>query len=66
MQIWGLRKCRRGLDQQLVVGLCYSRVAGCLNEVLGFGDVMIAEDQKRNLHILKIHILTEEHCLHMF
>ena len=65
MQIWGLRKCRHGLGQQqfgalwqLVAGLCHSRAAGYLNEGLGFGDVMIVEDQKHNLQMLKGHLLT--------
>ena len=56
----------RGLDQQLVAGLCYSMAVGCLNEVFGFGDVLITEDHKRNLHMLKSHVLTEEYCFHMF
>ena len=63
-------KHRRGLDQQhlgvlwqLVAGLCHSRAAGYLNEVLGFGDVLIAKDQKRNLHVLKSHVLMEDYVL---
>ena len=56
----------RELDQQLVVGLCCSSAIGVLNEVLGFGDVLIAEDHKRILHMLKSHVLTKEHRFHMF
>ena len=41
-------------------------VVGCSNEVLGFGDVLIAKDQKRNFQMMKGHVLTEEHCFHMF
>ena len=66
----GFGKCRRGPDQQhfgalwqLVAGLCHSRAACYLNEVLGFGDVLIAEDQKRNLHVLKIHVLMDNYVL---
>ena len=37
--------------------------AGYLNEVLGFGDILITEDQKRNLHALKSHVLIEDYIL---
>ena len=59
MQIWGLRKYRRGLGQQqfgvlwqLVAGLCYSNAAGYSNEVLGFGDVLITEDQSETRRVM--------------
>ena len=67
MKIWDLRKCRCGLGQQqfgalwqLVAGLCHSRPAGYLNEVFGFGDVLITKDHKRNLYVLKSHVLMED------
>ena len=59
-------KMQAWLDQLLVRVLYCSSAAGCLNEVLGFGDVLIAKDQKRNLQMLKRHVLTGEHCFHMF